>query len=222
VRPERDFVLAQLTEDGVLTAESAERAVRQAAESKVTPTQAAVELGLVTAVQAAIATAAVSECLFVDLRHYDIDLKNAMLLARSAAEKRLAFPLFLVGKSVVVGMADPTDLGAVDRIRSLLHTEVETVLCEAGALRSLIERAYSMSGTGGPAAERLQAAGAEAAGTEDEPIVAAVNQILTQAIERNASGSILCREEEARATGILAQFEWPACEGHRIFAEPAL
>ena len=146
MRPERDFVIAQLVEDGSLSAENADKAVRQAAEQRIPPAQAAVDMGLVTPEQAAVARAAVSECTFVDLRHFDIDFRNSQLLTKSAAEKRLAFPLFNFGRSVVVGMADPTDLGAVDRLRTLLRTEIEPVLCETTALRNLIERAYSMGG----------------------------------------------------------------------------
>ena len=97
MRADRDFVMAQLIEDRTISPEDAERAVRHAADGKTLPSEAAVSLGLITPVQAAIARAAVSECPFVDVRHYDIDLKNAALLARSAAEKRVAFPLFVIG-----------------------------------------------------------------------------------------------------------------------------
>jgi type IV pilus assembly protein PilB len=222
VRPERDFVIAQLTEEGTLSAEDADRAIRHGAETKVTAAQAAVDLGLISAAQAAIAQAAVSECTFVDLRHYEIDLKNAALLARSAAEKRLAFPLFVIGKTITVGMADPTDLAAVDRLRSLLHTEIETVLCEATALRSLIERAYSMSGGIGPAAEQSVVTGAEGNAADEEPIVAAVNQILAQAIERNASDVHIGPDERDlhlryRIDGVLHP-----CQGPPLSAHPGL
>ena len=223
MRPERDFVIAQLVEDGSLSADNADKATRQAAEQRIPPAQAAVDMGLVTPEQAAIARAAVSECTFVDLRHFDIDFRNSQLLTKSAAEKRLAFPLFNFGRSVVVGMADPTDLAAVDRLRTLLRTEIEPVLCETTALRNLIERAYSMGGGASSTAD-LVAAGAQGNSTDDEPIVVAVNQILAHAIERNASDVHLGPDEKDlhlryRIDGVLHQVQGPPLSAHAALVQ---
>ncbi|MEX2219215.1 MAG: ATPase, T2SS/T4P/T4SS family [Phycisphaerales bacterium] len=182
-----DFVVASLVEAGLLSQENLERATRHAAEKHLPVPEAAVDLGLLKSREVAIARAGVCECPFVDLGSYEIDLRNAALLPRSVAERQLAFPLFNLGRSVAVGMADPLDLKSVDRIRSLLKADLEVVLCEPEPLRALIERAYSL--TGGRAVEVVsEAAEGGAPPPEDsEPIVAAVNQILMQAIEQNVS-----------------------------------
>jgi hypothetical protein len=88
----KDFVIALMVEEGMLTPEAAERATRHAAEHKVSVPESVVTLGAATVRQVAIARAAISECPYVELDHYDIDLKNAALLPKSAAERQLAFP----------------------------------------------------------------------------------------------------------------------------------
>src|SRR5215468_9617964 len=99
-----------MLEEGILSNEALERATRHATEHKTTVPEAAAAMGVVTHRDIAIARAAVGECPFVDLENYDLDLKNAALLPRSAADKLFAFPLFNLGKAVTVAMADPLDL----------------------------------------------------------------------------------------------------------------
>jgi type IV pilus assembly protein PilB len=185
-----DFVIALMREEGLLKPEVLERATKHAAEHHVSVAEATVALGVVTARELAVLRAAVSECPFVDLDHYDIDLKNSALLPRSVADKAGAFPLFNLGRIVVVAMEDPLDLTGVDRIRTVLKADVEPVLCEPHALRALIERAYSLTGnlSGREEAGAFDRGSAlEGGAAEDEPIVAAVNQIIMQALEQGAS-----------------------------------
>ena len=214
----KDFVVAYMIEEGILSPEALDRATRHAAENKCTIPEAAVTLGAVTKRQVAIARAAVCECPFVDLEHYDLDLKNAVLLPRSAADRQLAFPLFNLGKSITVGMADPMDLNAIDRLRSLLKTDIEPVLCEPEALRNLIERAYSIT-AGGGSGPTEESAGSSPGVTGEEPIVAAVNQILIQALEQNASDIHLGPDEKDlhlryRIDGSLQTRQGPPISAH--------
>jgi type IV pilus assembly protein PilB len=215
----KDFVVSALLEEGLLTTESLEKAARHAAERRIPIAEAAADLGLIPARDVAIARAGVCECPFVDIAAYEIDLRNSALLPRSVAERQVAFPLFNLGRSVTVGMADPQDLKAVDRLRGLLKSEMEVVLCEPGALRGLIERAYTL--TGGRAAPRDEADDAEAPrpASDEEPIVAAVNQILIQALEQNASDIHISPDERElhlryRIDGALQARQGPGLSSH--------
>jgi type IV pilus assembly protein PilB len=217
VLSQRDFVVSLLVEEGILSQEALELATRHASENRVSVPDAAIAIGAVTSRQVAIARGAVCECPFVDLSHYEINLKYAALLPRSAAEKQAAFPLFDLGKSITVGMADPMDLRGVDRLRALLKTDIETVLCEPQAIRSLIERAYSMTGGRNSPAENAAAPDVKVNG--EEPIVAAVNQIIIQAIEQNASDIHIGPDEHElhlryRIDGSLQHREGPALSSH--------
>jgi type IV pilus assembly protein PilB len=220
VLSQQDFIVGALSEEGLLKPEVLERATRYASEHQVPVTDALVALGAVTARDLAIVRAVVCECPFVDLEHYDVDLRNAALLPRSVAERNLAFPLFNQGRSVTLALADPMDFRAVDQVRTLLKADVEPVLAEPGALRTLIERAYSIT-AGVDQDERPDAAPtfAETQGAEAQPIVAAVNQIIAQAVEQRASDVHIGPDENAlhlryRVDGELAQRQGPPLSSH--------
>lgn len=216
---QNDFILAALKQEGLLRPADEQRAQRHAADHGVSMCAALVALGLLKPRDLAIVHATVAECPFVDLDHYDVQIKNAALLPRAAAEKLLAFPLFEIAGLTVVGMADPLDLKAVDRVRQSIRGDLETVLCEPEALRALIERAYTMAGT----VDEGSSAGAQPstdAVDNDEPIVAAVNQILLRAVQEGASDIHIGPDEHElhlryRVDGVLQTRQGPPLSAHQ-------
>ncbi|MFN0132117.1 MAG: GspE/PulE family protein [Phycisphaerales bacterium] len=212
-----DFVVAALVEEGVLSRQDAEHAGRHAAEQRSSIDDALVALGLIEPRALAIARAGVCERPYIDLGHFDIDLNNASMLPRSVADKHGAFPLFNLGRVVTVGMADPLDLRGVDRIRDLLKAEVETVQCEPRALAALVARAYSL--TGGVAEPPATVQATTESADPEGPLVAAVNGIISQAIDQGASDIHLGPDEQQlhlryRIDGALQPRQGPPLAAH--------
>jgi len=180
------FVTTALLEEKALSAEGAAKARAIAAERGVQLDEALVGIEGITAEKIAITRATIAEVPFVRLSDYTVDVANARLLPRSLAERHRVFPLFVIGQVATLAMVDPLDLLLLDRVRQSLQCELEPVACEPAALGDLISRAYSMA-----LEEGLGEAGAEASVESllsgEEPIVAAVNQILAQAVAENAS-----------------------------------
>lgn len=213
-----DFIIAALQEYGLLTRDALDRALHHAAERRIPPCDAIVSLGLLPPRDLALVRAAISECPFVDLARFEIDIRNSARLPRSVAERCQAFPLFDLGHIVTVGMADPLDLKAVDQLRALLKADVEPVLCEPAALRSLIGRAYSLATGAESAADASHHAPGELT-TGEEPAVAAVNHILAQAIDEGASDVHISPDERElqlrlRIDGILQPRQGPGLSAH--------
>ncbi|MBX3356886.1 MAG: type II/IV secretion system protein [Phycisphaeraceae bacterium] len=212
-----EFVIAMLVEDGRLDRARAEDVARHALEKKVGKSQAVIDLGIVPARDVTITRAAIAECPFVDLDQFETDISNASRLPRTVAEGLEAFPLFELGDLTTVGMADPLDLKAVDQLRALLKTDIEPVLCEPGALAKLIASAYSLHAGGDT---RLSpAVQAASLTTGDEPIVAAVNQIIAQAVMENASDIHIGPDESSlhlrfRVDGALHPRQGPPLSAH--------
>ncbi len=211
-----DFILAALSEEGAVDAATLDSCRRSAAEQRVSVCQVLVERGVTTARTLALVRAGISEVPFVDLEHFQIDLRNSSLLARSSAQGLLAFPLFVCEGLTTVGMANPLDLRAVDQLRSLIRGEIELVLCEPAALKALIERAYSMIESGGNAGPAITA---DSLTTGKEPIVAAVNQILADAVDRGASDVHLGPDDQRlhlrlRIDGTLVALQAPPLSAH--------
>lgn len=213
-----DFVLTAVVEEGLLEPEQVERARRLASDQHAPVTDVIVSEGMVSERDLSILRAATCECCYVDLSDFDVDVRNATLLPRSLSSRHQVFPLFVLDGCATVGMADPLDLEAVDQVRSVLKTDVEPVLCEPGALTALIDRAYSL--TGGEAESGQSAAGETLSlTTGNEPIVAAVNQILNQAIEENASDIHIGPDERElhlrfRIDGTLQRRHGPTLASH--------
>ena len=215
-----DFAIAALLEEGRLTREQVEEARRLALERGKGIGEAISMLGLLPAREVAVVRAETCEVCFVDLDDYEPDFGNTGLMPRSLAESLRAFPLFVFDALVTVGMANPLDLRAVDQLRTALRRDVEPVLCEPAALSLLIDRAYSLAGK--PAAARQVAASIEtapAAGAEKEPIIAAIDQILAQAVERGASDIHIGPDEHElhlryRIDGILQPQQGPGLQAH--------
>ena len=220
-----DFLLAALIENGSLTRERADQAVRHAQDAGMSIGDAVVGLGLLSSRQVAIVRAETAEYPFVDTAWFDVDFKNTAMLTRSTAESLRAFPLFVFERSVTVGMENPLDLRAVDQLRALLKVEVDPVLCEPDALRALIDRAYSL--TGDSAEARRKASGAQSAEADGgdeteavrEPIVAAVNQIVAQGLDLAASDIHIGPDEHElhlryRVDGTLRAHQGPGLAAH--------
>ena len=121
----RDFIIKTFQAEGVLKEADLRRATDHVAKAGGDVLNALVALGIVTARRLAIAKAKISEYPFVDLAHFDIDIRNTKLIPRGIAERLTAFPLFLLDGMATVAMLDPLNLQAIDQIRQLLKADVD-------------------------------------------------------------------------------------------------
>lgn len=214
------MVLAALVEEGLTDRAGVESARRSAAEQRTGACEALVQRGTVSARDVALVRASICECPYVDVERYQVDIRNAALMSRTLAESMRAFVLFVCGETATVGMANPLDLRALDQVRAVVKMDVEPVLCEPESLSRLIERAYSLGGGRGKEA----AAESAVLTTGREPAVAAVNQILTQAMEKGASDVHIGPDEQAlhlryRIDGSLTAQQGPGLNAHAAIVQ---
>lgn len=210
-----DFLIKELLENGIVDTNDVERATQHAAAEGLSVPDSLIEIGAVTSHALSVARAVIAELPYVDLDHYEIDLRSAELLPRSVAEGLVAFPLFVMDDGVTVGMLDPMDFRAVDQLRQHLKADVFAVAAEPEKLRRLISRAYSLK-----TAEQTESAAEQTdMTTGDEPIVAAVNEIIAQAIEQGASDIHINPDDHElylrfRIDGVLQTRQGPALAAH--------
>ena len=179
----RNFVIRTLMADGVIKDADVKRATEHSMAAGGDLVDSLVALNLVSSRRVAIARAKLCEYPFVDINHYEVDIRHAAYMPRTVAERLVAFPLFVVDGTATVAMLDPLNLQAIDQIRQVMKMEIEPTLADAEQLRTLITRAYSLTRT-----EEVESVeSSENLTTGDEPIVAAVNQILAGAIDAGAS-----------------------------------
>jgi type IV pilus assembly protein PilB len=212
-----EFLIRELLESGLLDEEAVACAEKHAADTSSTLIESLVINGSVTSRNLALSQAVVYECSFVDLDDFEINLANADFLSKELAEKYTAFPLFAIDGVITIGMLDPMDFRAVDQIRQKIEGDVEPVLADAVTLRKLIASAYRMrsSQTHTQSAPETQID----LTTGEEPIVAAVNEMISSAIKNGASDIHLNPDESIlhlrfRVDGVLLPQQGPPKSAH--------
>jgi type IV pilus assembly protein PilB len=136
----------------------------------------------------------------IDLDEYEIDAEILKLVAKEQCEKHRVIPVSRTGNSLIVAMADPTNLHAIDDLKFLTSYNIEPVIASETAIGGAIERYYNA----GPSYEEVMAGFDEneidftgeeedinllelEKASEDAPVVRLVNMILMSAIKKGAS-----------------------------------
>jgi type IV pilus assembly protein PilB len=133
---------------------------------------------------------------FVDLATYPVDPAAAQLVTESLARRYLAVPIGWWDGRLIVAMADPSNVFAIDDIRTLTGADVRQVVATKEAVTATINKYHRKDSE----AEHISAeASASSAPVEDDrlsnikdvredaPIVRLVNLLITQAIADRAS-----------------------------------
>ncbi len=138
----------------------------------------------------------------VSLDEYEIEPEVIKLVGRDVCEKHRILPVSRSGSSLIVAMADPTNLHAIDDIKFLTGYNVEPVVASETSIHAAIEHYYTV----GPSyeevmadleledndinfsadEEEINALELERA-SEDAPVVRLVNVLLLNAIRKGCS-----------------------------------
>jgi len=193
----------RLVQDGVIREEEALSALAAAKDKKSHFVTQLVGAG--AAKPRAIAEAAAGEFgvpLF-DLDALPIDLEVTKLVSDKLLAKHRVLPMFRRGKRLFLGVADPTDLHAIDEIKFQTGMGVDAVVVEDDKLQRLVDKAIEgaeaattlvaddegmeLDGLEVSGGEELESEGVSRDDVEDAPIVRYVNKLLLDAIRRGAS-----------------------------------
>jgi type IV pilus assembly protein PilB len=150
----------------------------------------------------------------MDLSTYVLEPEIVRLLPDRVARQYTVLPLFKIGSTLTVAMADPLDVVALDEVKKSTGLEVDVVVSPLGQIREAIER-LNPAGTGLDQLAREQAlrqVAAEVAARpeEDGPIIRFVNAVVQQAAREGASDLHLEPDESSfrirlRVDGILRE-----------------
>jgi type IV pilus assembly protein PilB len=79
----------------------------------------------------------------VDLREYEIDPEVLKLIPHEMCERHRILPVSRAGSSLIVAMADPSNLNAIDDIKFTTGYNVEPVVASEAAIMEAIDRYYN-------------------------------------------------------------------------------
>ncbi|HEY6867351.1 MAG TPA: type IV-A pilus assembly ATPase PilB, partial [Candidatus Eisenbacteria bacterium] len=138
-------------------------------------------------------------CPSIDLKSYEPDPNLTRLIPGDVASKFMALPVARSGRRLVVAMANPTNIFAIDDIKFITGYEIEPNVASDPSLKRAIDRAYDSAGTMADVMKGMEeelavveeddAAEAEAgiAGADEAPIVKLVNSLIADAVRKGAS-----------------------------------
>lgn len=164
----------------------------------------------------------------IDLAAQDIDSEVLKLIPEDVAQKYQILPVSRTGSTLVVAMADPSNIFAIDDIKFLTGYNVEPLVASDAAIKSTIDKLYEAPDLGleGVLNEfdegEMEVVKEEddvdlmdlKKAVEDAPVVKLVNLILTDAIKRGASDIHIEPYEKSfrvryRVDGVLSEVMKP-------------
>src|SRR4051795_8032456 len=183
-----------LLERGLVTQEQLDAALEEQRKSRKSLGRVLIDAGIVSEGDLVSTLAARIGLDFVDLGEYTIDPSAVGLISDSLARRFQAVPVGWEDNRLVVAMADPSNVVAIDDIRTITGAEVRTVVATRGAILEAIEHHHRMEGdvedVSALAASEMEAEddlSKVKEVTEDAPIVKLVNLLITQAVQERAS-----------------------------------
>ena len=133
----------------------------------------------------------------INLKDFEIDAEIVKLVKKEVAQKHLVIPVNRAGQSLIVAMADPSNIYAVDDLKFTTGYNIEPVVASEPSIREAIDRYYAEKGPSldeilGQADEQVDVAEQEEEeidikAAEDAPVVKLVNLVLVDAIRKGAS-----------------------------------
>lgn len=152
--------------------------------------------GKVTDAQVASARAAQLGLPFVELAEYPVDRAAVELVPVALLRRHEVLPIAVEGNRLLVAMADPGDVIALDDVRASVQLMVKPVLAEQSDLRAALARFVRSDGelsdlttaiVDEAAATDISAPQISEASDDDAPVVRFVNLLISQGIQDHAS-----------------------------------
>jgi type IV pilus assembly protein PilB len=185
---------ALLVKGGALSSDVVERALAQRAERGANLARILIEDNLISETDLVATIAAYLGLDFVDLDEYPVDAAAARLIGDALARRYLALPIGWTEGRLIVAMADPSNVFAIDDIRTVTGADVRPVVSTRASITDAIGKYHRIDSEAEDiTAEASSSFEAESDLSsvrevhEDAPIVRLCNLIITQAIADRAS-----------------------------------
>ncbi|MDQ3865784.1 MAG: GspE/PulE family protein [Actinomycetota bacterium] len=182
-----------LVESGAITREQLDAALAEKGRSGQRLGEILLERGWASERALARALAEQYDLAFVDLASAPLDQNVAALLPESFARRLRALPIGFADddETLLVAVADPTNVVTSDDLRMALGVNVRLVVTESSQIDRAISSIYGsgdeveLAGSTSVGRRRQESIDANAA--ESAPVIGLVNAVIRQAIERRVS-----------------------------------
>src|SRR3954452_8307226 len=200
------FLTDVIVELGFVDRPRVEQAVEAARATGTTPEQVLLDQGTLSLENLARAVAERHGLDHLDLSVFHVDMSAANLVNPTAAKRYEAIPVQFVGeRGLLIAMADPANVLAVDDIALMTGYEVRVAVASREDIATLISRQSRLEHVAATAEIDLSD-GEDGIGeivdlresADDAPVIKLVNQIVAQAAEQGTSDMHFVSEERGR------------------------
>ncbi|MFH1202134.1 MAG: ATPase, T2SS/T4P/T4SS family [Candidatus Omnitrophota bacterium] len=218
-----------LVAQGLISAEQLKLAKEEAKKKKISLEKALINLGMINNPEIASVLAGSLNVPYIDLVDYLIEQETIKLVPQDLAKKYCVIPLFKVGNTLTLAMADPTDIIAIDEVHRKCNLEIDPVISINTQINPAIDQYYGVSGDmekiiGSIEEDDLNKMIEKLENMEDikdasllaeeAPIIRLVNLLIAQAVKDKASDIHIEPEEKLlrvrfRIDGILYEIPPP-------------
>ena len=191
----------RLVQDGIVAEEALVEALDGASEAGESIVDYLVDNGLADPQAVAVAASHEFGVPLFDLNAYEMDLDAIKSIKPELIQQHRVLPLMLRGKRLFLGVADPTNLTAMDEIKFASGFRIDPVVVEQKKLTDCVSRALEAVDTtmSGLDDEDFDLEGLEVSGgdeleedndsdVDDAPVVKFVNKVLLDAIKKGLLG----------------------------------
>jgi type IV pilus assembly protein PilB len=191
----------QLIEKGLLQMSQLERAEKEAERVGEPLRKVLLKLGYVSEDVLMTHLADELNIPFISLSNFIIMPEVVRLVPEALARKYTLIPIFKVGDTISVAMADPLNIFATDELKLKTRFDIETCLAPEDEIKNAINQYYSVSEDMGKVIQNLEAetVGMTVEGgdetdmkkleslIEEAPVIKLVNMVFLEAVRQGAS-----------------------------------
>jgi type IV pilus assembly protein PilB len=188
------FLTDVLIERGFTDGERVERAIEESREAGVSPERVLLEQHAITSDQLSLAIAERYGLDHVDLGAFKVDMAAANLISAAAARRYGAVPVaYLDERTLLLAMADPANVLAIDDIQLLTRLDAKPAVASAEDVATLIARMTRFEDAIQEAVDDDDDGAAPLEivdlreSADDAPVIKLVHSIIAEAAERGAS-----------------------------------
>ncbi len=184
-----------LIEDGLVSQEQLLSALEQKKQTGKSLARTLIEMGIVSEAKLTEVLAQHLGLEFVDLATYRVDLTAVALLDEKMAQRHLTIPLAFDGDTLIIAMADPTNIFALDDVKMSTGHQVMPVVATKSDIEDAIRTYYRESGDGMEKADEFaedvlddkELAALVGSAADDAPMVRFINFVINEAVTAGAS-----------------------------------
>lgn len=191
---ERPQLATLLLEDGLITEDQLDDALSQQQASGQSLGRVLVDRAVIAEVDLVRTLARQIGLDFVDLDQYPVDASLSSMIPEAVAKRHQALPIGWEDGRLVVAMANPSDVFAIDDIRAITGAELKTVVVTSSQLAKALDRLMEIDSDAGAVAQIAAEEFIDDTDlktlnevVEDAPIVKFVNLLIMQAVQDRAS-----------------------------------